>query len=216
MIKLLVILFIIKLYPRNIFTRIKKKYGQDVRKLFRSYESLMTKYIKVTADIKFIKLCKVENIILIFAKVNLSIKSGSRKLKLRTARLVMESEIQSKHIEKKKLKKELRSICIQLKSALGLFLYNVLLHQVSFAVKSRQKAILKRHEKKLIKFRKNQNIAPQSHKPSFAKCIVHNSSSCDLSDAEITALSNGLDTHIPTNTNSNKIATKFELFSRTY
>ena len=131
----------------------------------------------------------------------------------------MESEIQSKHIEKKKLKKELRSICIQLKSVLGLFLYNALLHQVSFAVKSRQKAILKRHEKKLIKFRKNQNIAPQSHKPSFAKCIVHNShdsSSCDLSDAEITALSNGLDTHIPTNTNSNKIVTEFELFSRTY
>ena len=127
----------------------------------------MTKYIKVTADIKFIKLCKVENIILIFAKVNLSIKSGSGKLKLRTARLVMESEIQSKHIEKKKLKKELQSICIQLKSVLGLFLYDALLHQVSFAVKSRQKAILKRHEKKLIKFRKNQNIAPQSHKPSF-------------------------------------------------
>ena len=42
------------------------------------------------------------------------------------------------------------------------------------ADKGRQKAILNRHEKKSIKFRKNQNIAPQSHKPSFAKCIVHN------------------------------------------
>ena len=124
----------------------------------------------------------------------------------------MESEIQSKHLEKKKLKKELRLACIQLKSVLGLFLYNALLHQVSFAVKSRQKAILKRHEKKLIKFRKNQNIAPQSHKPSFAKCIVHNFSSYDLSDAEMTALSYDLDTHIPANTNSNTIATKFELF----
>ena len=82
----------------------------------------------------------------------------------------------------------------------------------SFAVKSRQKAILKRHEKKLIKFRKNQSIAPQNHKPSFAKCIVHNFSSYDLSDAEITALSYGLDTHIPKKTNSNTIATKSELF----
>ena len=71
---------------------------------------------------------------------------------------------------------------------------------------------MKRHEKKLIKFRKNQNIAPQSHKPSFAKCIVHNFSSYDLSDAEMTALSYDLDTHIPANTNSNTIATKFELF----
>ena len=70
--------------------------------------------MKVTADIKFIKLYKVEKTIPTFAKVNLSIKSGSRKLKLRIARLVMESEIQSKHLEKKKLKKELRLSCIQL------------------------------------------------------------------------------------------------------
>ena len=174
----------------------------------------MTKYIKVTADIKFIELCKVEKIIPKFTKVNCSIKSGGRKLKLRIARLVMESEIQSKHLEKKKLKKELQSICIQLKSVLGLFLYNALLHKVSFAVKTRQKAILKRHEKKLIKFRKNQNIVPENHKTSFAKCMVHNFSSYDLSDEEITALFYGLDTHIPTNTDNNTIATEFELFSQ--
>ena len=212
MIKLLAILFIIKLYARNFFTRIKKKHRQDVRKVVRSYESLIIKYMKVTADIKFIKLCKVEKIIPTFAEVNLSIKSGSRKLKLRIARLMMESGIQSKHLEKKKLKKELRLACIQLKSVLGLFLYNALLHQVSAAVKIRQKAILKSHEKKLIKFSKNQNIALQSHRPSFVKCIVHKFSSYDLSDAEITALSYGLDTHIPANTNSNTIVTEFELF----
>ena len=106
MIKLLVILFVIKLYSRNIFTRIKKKLRQDVRELVRSYESLMTKYMKVTTDMKFIKFCKVEKIIPTFAKVNFSIRSGSRKLKLRIARLLMEREIQSKHLEKKKLKKE--------------------------------------------------------------------------------------------------------------
>ena len=176
----------------------------------------MTKYMKVTADIKFIKLCKVEKIMPTFAKVNLTIKSGSRKLKLRIARLVMESEIQSKHLEKKKLKKELRLSCIQLKSVLGLFLSNALLHQVSFAVKSRQKAILKRHEKKLIIFRKIQNIAPQSHKPSSAKYIVHNVSSYDLPDAEITALSDGLDTHIPANTNNNTIVTPFPELTERY
>ena len=168
--------------------------------------------MKVIANIKFIKLCKVEKIIPTFSKVNFSIKRGSRKLKLRIARLVMESEIQSKHLEKKKLKKELRSICIQPKSVLGLSLYNALLHQVSFAVKSRQKAILKRHEKKLIKFRKNQSIAPKNHKHSFAKCIVYNFSSYDLSNAEITDLSYASDTHIPTNTNGNTIAIEFELF----
>ena len=100
MIKLLVILFIIKLYARNIFARIKMKHGQDARQLVRSYESLITKYMKVIADIKFIKLCKVEKIIPTFAKVNLFIKRGSRKLKLLIGRLVMESEIQSKQHEK--------------------------------------------------------------------------------------------------------------------
>ena len=64
----------------------------------------MKKYMKVTADIKFIKLCKVEKIIPTIAEVNLSLRSGSRKLKLRIARLVMESKSESKHLEKKKLK----------------------------------------------------------------------------------------------------------------
>ena len=71
---------------------------------------------------------------------------------------------------------------------------------------------MKHHEKKLIKFHKNQNIVPENHKTSFAKRIAHNFSSYHLSDAEITALSYGLETHIPTNTNSNTIATEFELF----
>ena len=44
---------------------------KDVRKLVKSYESLITKYMKVTADIKFINLCKVEKIIPTFAKVKL-------------------------------------------------------------------------------------------------------------------------------------------------
>ena len=80
----------------------------------RSYESLKTKLMKVQADIQFIKSCKKENLIPIFAKVNLAIKSDSRKLKLSLARL-MESEMENKHHEKKKLKKEIVAISNQLK-----------------------------------------------------------------------------------------------------
>ena len=47
---------------------------------------------------------------LTFPKVNFFIKIGSRKSKLRIARLVMEYEIQSKHLEKKKLKNRLRFV----------------------------------------------------------------------------------------------------------
>ena len=82
--------------------------------IVRSYESLKTKLMKVQADIQFIKSCKKENLIPIFAKVNLAIKSDSRKLKLSLARL-MESEIENKHHEKKKLKKEIVAISNQLK-----------------------------------------------------------------------------------------------------
>ena len=80
--------------------------------------------MKVKADIKFVKFCKKENLIPTFAKVNLAIKNGSKKLKLRIARIVMESEMQNKHYEKKKLKKEMIAIGYQLKRGLGLFLFN--------------------------------------------------------------------------------------------
>ena len=82
--------------------------------IVRTYESLKTKLMKVQADIQFIKSCKKENLIPIFAKVNLAIKSDSRKLKLSLARL-MESEMENKHHEKKKLKKEIVAISNQLK-----------------------------------------------------------------------------------------------------
>ena len=49
--------------------------------------------MKVKADIKFIKSCKKDNLIPSFAKVNLTIKNGNGKLKLRIARIAMESEM---------------------------------------------------------------------------------------------------------------------------
>ena len=71
--------------PVSVFKYIKRKHGQDIITLVRSYESLKTKCMKVQSDLKFIKSCKKENSIPIFAKVNLSIKNVNRKLKLRIA-----------------------------------------------------------------------------------------------------------------------------------
>ena len=53
----------------------------------------------------------------------------------------MESEIENKHCEKKKLKKEITAISNQLKGMLGLFLYNAVVHKIELAVKSRFKSI---------------------------------------------------------------------------
>ena len=97
-------------------------------------------------------------------------------------------------------------------SVLGIFLYNALLHQVAFAVKSSKKGTFKHYEKNLIKFQKIK-IVLQSHNASAAKYVVHNTS-YDLSDEEIAALSNDFDLDIPTNTKINTIATEFELFSQ--
>ena len=118
--------------------------------IVRSYESLKRKLMKVKADINFIKSGKKENFIPTFAKVNLATKNGSRKLKLRLARIIMESEMENKHHEKKKLKKEILAISNQLKGVLGLFLYNALVHKIELAVKSRFKSISFRHQKKQV------------------------------------------------------------------
>ena len=53
----------------------------------------------------------------------------------------MESEMQNKLYDKKKLKKEMIAISNQLKRVLGLFFFNALVHQIEIAVKSRSKAI---------------------------------------------------------------------------
>ena len=104
MLKLLVILLIIKLYARNnVFENIKEKHGQEIIRTVRSLENLKTKYVKVVADIKFIKSCKSEDIIPTFAKVNVSLKHGNYKLQLRIPRIVMEAELQNKHREKSKV-----------------------------------------------------------------------------------------------------------------
>ena len=140
--------------PKITFSNIqKKRYGQEIIRIVRSFENLKTKHVKVAADIRFIKSCKNENTIPTFAKVNLSLKHGNYKLQLRIARIVMETKPQNKHCEKSKLKKEIKNIGVQLKNALGLILYNTLIHQINKAIGSRRIAILSCHKKKLEKFR---------------------------------------------------------------
>ena len=199
------------MYARNsIFKYIKRKHGQDIVTLVRSYESLKTKYMKVQSDIKFIKSCKKENLIPTFAKVNLSIKNANRKLKLRKARIVMESEMENKHHGKKKLKKDIVLISNQLKIGLVVLLYNALLHQVNIAVRSRCKVISIRHQKKIINLIKNRKNNYENNKPSLMKHMVHKFSLYALTEEEMTALAYGLDHHIPTNVNKNALFTEFE------
>ena len=92
--------------------------------------------MKVQSDEEFIKSCKKENLIPTFAEVNLSIKNANQKLKLRIARIVMQTEMENKY-HQKKLEKDIDLISNQLKIGLGILLYNALLHKVNIAVRSR-------------------------------------------------------------------------------
>ena len=168
--------------------------------------------MKIQTDIKFIKACKQENIIPTFASVKLSLKHNNNKLTKRIARIVMETEIQNKHREKKSLKKEIRQKCILLKSTLGIVVFNALIHHLNNVMKRKHTAILLHHHKKLEKFRFRQNKHTSDNRNNFQSCIVHKFSSYSLSQAEINALYFGLDQHIPTNINRNSIQTEFESF----
>ena len=109
--------------------------------------------MKVQSDEEFIKSCKKENLIPTCAEVNLSIKNANQKLKLRIARIVMQTEMENKY-HQKKLEKDIDLIRNQLKIGLGILLYNALLHKVNIAVRRRlYNALL--HQKKIINFIKN-------------------------------------------------------------
>ena len=59
--------------------------------------------MKLKADIIYIKICKKEELIPTFAKVNLAIKNGDFKIKKKVAKLVMEIEIQDKQYHLRKI-----------------------------------------------------------------------------------------------------------------
>ena len=83
--------------------------------VIRSLEKLETKFTKVSTDIRYIRTCEKEQLIPTFARVNISLKDVSFKLRKKIATIIIEAEIQNKHSEKRKLRKEIRKIRTTLK-----------------------------------------------------------------------------------------------------
>ena len=103
-----------------------------------------------------------------------------------------------------------------MKRNLSLIILNTVLHQICVAVKSRLKNISKRHENELFNLRKQQQFNQRSNEKvhNYIKSTVHNFSSYQLSDDELTALSHGLDHHIPNKLNRNRIHTSLNNFTK--
>ena len=83
--------------------------------------------MKLQADINFIKAYKKEYLVPTFAKVKLATRSSNKKLKLRLSRIIMEAELQQKHREKSKVKEEIRSLDISLRTSLDVIFYNCIM-----------------------------------------------------------------------------------------
>ena len=96
-------------------------------------EKLKTKYGEVVADIKYIKTCKKERSIPTFAKVNISKTITTHKLRRKISLLVMNTELENKHSEKRRLKKDIKKICIELQRNLSLIILNMVLCQIRVA-----------------------------------------------------------------------------------
>ena len=122
MIKLMVILFIKKLIALiDKFKYVRQKHGQSAFKIVRTFGQVKRPFEKVKEDIRFIKICKKEDLWQKFAKIRLSISSGSMKLKWKFACLIMEREL-----EQQKLKREMIKIRHQMKEDIGLVLFNTI------------------------------------------------------------------------------------------
>ena len=160
---------------------------------------------------QYIKLCKQERLLPTFTTIKLSIQTKNKTLKERIGRIIMEHELERKHNEKEQLKKEIKSISIQLKMSLSMIIYSVLLNKINIAIRSRMKVIKLRHNKKICSLRKKHGIDKLSYN-KLSKNIIHNFSTYDLTKDEIQALSYGLDQHVPSNPERYKINTDFEYF----
>ena len=212
MLVILVILFTVKLYAQiNIFNVIKKKHGQEMLKITRNLEELTTNHRKIKLDIDFIIKCKREGLIPTFASVRLAISHGTQHLRKNIARKIMEPELQHKHIEKRKIKKKILETTLKLRNNVSSINYWTLLHQINKAIKTRTKSILIHNDKKLKILRQRQHHNKESNYCNnyCFKHTVCNISLYQLSHDEYTALSFGLDHHIPAKTDPNLIYAEF-------
>ena len=134
---LLILLFAIKLLSRlSIFKYIEKKHGRLVLENVRSLEIAKRKWFKISKGINFIKTCKKEDLPT-FAKIKLAIKSDNKKIQEKIARIIMNTGLQQKYHEKRKLKREIIQLSMKLKAQVGPVTFNGLIHSLDKSIKQK-------------------------------------------------------------------------------
>ena len=129
-----------------------------------------------------------------------------------SARIIMETEMQQKHREKRKITREIVKLSMNLKDSLGHILFNVIMYRLDRSLKLKSNVVSQRHIKNLSKLRNQTNLASGENSAIFIRQTFHNFSSYHLTMEEEKALSFDLDEHIPTGLNRNKLVTEFEMY----
>ena len=102
---------------------------------------MKTRFKEILLDIKFLKSSKADYLISKFGNFPLATKGAYIKPKHCIARIILKCQLQQKHRQKKRLKKETKSISIQLKLTLTVLVSSALLHKTIITVKSRWIAV---------------------------------------------------------------------------
>ena len=95
----------------------------------RTFENIKTRYKKTLLDIKFLEICKVENLIPTFGNIRLATDGNNIKVKHPIARIILKDKLQDKHRQNKRLRSEIKNFSIQLKLSLSLLICSALLHK---------------------------------------------------------------------------------------
>ena len=101
---------------------------------------------------------------------------------------------------------------IKLKAQIGLALFNgVIIYSLDKSIKQKSVTVTKCYNKKLLKLRKDKRLT-FGENMEYTCHTVHNFLSYQLLSKEEGALSFGLDEHLPSVCNWNKLFTEFEMF----
>ena len=153
MISLLVFIFCIKLYARiNTHCYILEKYGQEILNISRKIEKLTIKLEKIKHDLKFLVICKKEKLIPTFARPKLSIHV-ERKIKVKIAKIIIETEMKNKHRKKNELRTELRSLLSKLEESTNYFICKAIQYRIRSILLDKSKQWDTTHNKKLLGLR---------------------------------------------------------------
>ena len=94
---------------------------------------------------------------------------------------------------------------MNLKDSLGLILFNVIMYRLDRSLKLQSTVVSQRHIKKLSQLLNQTKLASGESPAIFIRQTVHNVSSYHLTTEEEKVLSFGLDEHILTGLNRNKL-----------